>query len=89
MAVACYKIQSCAINCIAMSEGFCVIGSDDGSLRVWPLDFTDYLLEVSPSLLFFFLFPLGRKRIPHHVRQFVRRRIAHLRRIRNGNPSFA
>ena len=32
---------------MAMSDGFCVVGSDDGFLRVWPLDFADYLLEVA------------------------------------------
>lgn len=29
-----------------MLDGLCVTGSDDRLLRVWPLDFRDYLLEV-------------------------------------------
>ena len=31
-----------------VSEGLCVTGSDDNFLRVWPLDFSDFLLEVLP-----------------------------------------
>jgi hypothetical protein len=34
------------INAIAVHEGFAVTASDDKFMRVWPLDFTDYLLEV-------------------------------------------
>lgn len=40
-----YKLHDAAINCLAMNEGFCVTGSDDRYLRVWPLDFTDFFLE--------------------------------------------
>lgn len=40
-----YKLHDGAINCLAMNEGFCVTGSDDRYLRVWPLDFTDFFLE--------------------------------------------
>lgn len=29
-----------------VSEGLCITGSDDKFLRVWPLDFSDFLLEV-------------------------------------------
>ena len=29
-----------------MSEGFCITGSDDKFLRVWPVDFSDFFLEV-------------------------------------------
>ncbi|KAJ8037449.1 WD repeat-containing protein 90 [Holothuria leucospilota] len=34
-----------AINTMAMSEAFCVTGSDDGFLRLWPLDFSSVFLE--------------------------------------------
>ena len=30
---------------VAINEGFCVTGSEDKYLRVWPLDFSDYFLE--------------------------------------------
>jgi len=36
---------SAAIRTIAVNEGYCVTGSDDTFLRVWPLDFSDYILE--------------------------------------------
>lgn len=44
-----YQLHSAAINCMLVSEGLCVTGSDDKYLRVWPLDFSDFLLEVSVS----------------------------------------
>ena len=43
-----YQLHSAAINCMLVSEGLCVTGSDDKFLRVWPLDFSDFLLEVGP-----------------------------------------
>ena len=46
-----YQLHSAAINCIIASEGFAVTGSDDNYVRVWPLDFADFLLEVSPDWL--------------------------------------
>ena len=33
------------INCISVNEAFCVTGSDDGYLRLWPLDFSGVVLE--------------------------------------------
>ena len=33
------------INCICVNEAFCVTGSDDGYLRLWPLDFSGVILE--------------------------------------------
>lgn len=42
-----YQLHSAAINCMLVSAGLCVTASDDKFLRVWPLDFSDYLLEVS------------------------------------------
>lgn len=33
------------LNCISINETFCVTGSDDGYLRLWPLDFAHVYLE--------------------------------------------
>ena len=41
-----YQLHSAAINSLVVHDSFCVTGSDDKVLRVWPLDFSDYLLEV-------------------------------------------
>ncbi|OQR89273.1 hypothetical protein THRCLA_09817 [Thraustotheca clavata] len=40
-----YKLHDAPINCLAINEGFCLTGSQDGYLRVWPLDFSDFYLE--------------------------------------------
>ncbi|KAF6264700.1 hypothetical protein COO60DRAFT_1654818 [Scenedesmus sp. NREL 46B-D3] len=40
-----YQLHVCAINAIAIGEGVAATASDDASLRLWPLDFTAYLLE--------------------------------------------
>ena len=34
-----YKTNDLAIYSIAVNDAFCVIGSEDTYLRVWPLDF--------------------------------------------------
>ena len=34
-----------AINSLHMHEAFCVTGSEDGMLRVWPLDFSAVFME--------------------------------------------
>ncbi|KRX04875.1 WD40-repeat-containing domain [Pseudocohnilembus persalinus] len=39
-----YKCHEGAICSIAVSAGFCVTGSEDQFLRVWPLDFSEYLI---------------------------------------------
>ena len=39
------QLHDSAINSIMVAEGYCVTGSDDCFLRVWPLDFSEYLLE--------------------------------------------
>ena len=39
------KLHSGPINTLAVNEGYAVTGSDDKYLRLWPLDFSDYLLE--------------------------------------------
>jgi hypothetical protein len=41
-----YQLHSAAINSLVVFDGFCVTGSDDRQLRVWPMDFSDFLLEV-------------------------------------------
>ena len=40
-----YRLHDRAIRTVAINEGYCVTGSDDKFLRVWPLDFSDYILE--------------------------------------------
>ena len=34
-----------SINTLAFAEDCCITGSDDGVLRVWPLDFSTVLME--------------------------------------------
>lgn len=40
-----HKTNDSAIYSIAVSEGFCVIGSQDSFLRVWPNDFQGFFME--------------------------------------------
>ena len=40
-----YQLHDGPIDSIAVNEGFCVTGSMDKYLRVWPLDFSDFFLE--------------------------------------------
>mmetsp|Transcript_26110 Transcript_26110/g.42787 ORF Transcript_26110/g.42787 Transcript_26110/m.42787 type:complete len:708 (-) Transcript_26110:48-2171(-) len=40
-----FKVAHGPLQCLAVTEGFCVVGSDDGSLRLFPLDFADCFLE--------------------------------------------
>jgi len=40
-----YKLHSGPIYSISVNEGFCVTGSGDQFLRVWPLDFSDFYLQ--------------------------------------------
>jgi WD repeat-containing protein 90 len=39
------KLHSGPIKTLAVNEGYAVTGSDDSYLRLWPLDFSDFLLE--------------------------------------------
>ena len=39
-----------AINALCVHEAFCVTGSEDGFLRLWPLDFTAAFLEAGKTL---------------------------------------
>ncbi|CAG9320539.1 unnamed protein product [Blepharisma stoltei] len=39
------QLHDSAISSIAVSEGFCVTGSRDCYIRVWPLDFSKFILE--------------------------------------------
>jgi len=34
-----------SLQCMCVNESFCVTGSDDGFVRLWPLDFKHVLLE--------------------------------------------
>lgn len=34
-----------AINSMCVSDGYCVTGSDDGYVRLWPLDFQHVFIE--------------------------------------------
>ena len=36
---------------LAVHEGFCVTGSEDGVLRVWPLDFSARLMEAGQDCI--------------------------------------
>ena len=40
-----YKVHESSICSLSISPGFCVSGSEDQYLRVWPLDFSEFLLE--------------------------------------------
>ena len=40
-----FKVHEQSICAISVSAGFCVTGSEDQFLRVWPLDFSEYFLE--------------------------------------------
>ena len=39
------KLHDGPVNCLQVNEGYAVTGGGDGFLRLWPLDFSDYLLE--------------------------------------------
>jgi WD40 repeat protein len=40
-----YKTNDSSIFSIACNEAFCVTGSEDKFLRVWPLDFSEFVME--------------------------------------------
>lgn len=40
-----YKTNDSSIYSIAVNEAFCVTGSEDKYLRVWPLDFSEFAME--------------------------------------------
>jgi WD40 repeat protein len=40
-----YKIQDSGILSLSVNDAFCVTGSVDGYLRVWPIDFCEFLIE--------------------------------------------
>jgi WD repeat-containing protein 90 len=40
-----FQLHNAAIHSIALNEAFCVTGSSDNILRVWPLDFSEFFLE--------------------------------------------
>jgi hypothetical protein len=40
-----YQTNDSAIYSIAVNDAFCVTGSEDTYLRVWPLDFSEFFME--------------------------------------------
>lgn len=40
-----YQVHESSICSLSISPGFCVSGSEDMFLRVWPLDFSEFILE--------------------------------------------
>lgn len=40
-----YKTNDSSIYTLAVNEAFCVTGSEDNFLRVWPLDFSEFVME--------------------------------------------
>lgn len=40
-----FKLHDSGIYSLAVNEAFCVTGSDDLFLRVWPLDFSEFFIE--------------------------------------------
>lgn len=40
-----FKTNDAAIYSIAVNDAFCVTGSEDSFLRVWPLDFQEFFME--------------------------------------------
>lgn len=44
-----YQLHAAAINSLSIGEGLALTASDDTTLRLWPLDFSSYLLEVIAS----------------------------------------
>ena len=40
-----YQLHSGAICSLAIHSGYAVTGGSDSRLRIWPLDFSDFLLE--------------------------------------------
>jgi WD40 repeat protein len=40
-----FKLHDSGIHSLAVNEAFCVTGSDDQYLRVWPLDFAEFFME--------------------------------------------
>ncbi|KAJ1636237.1 hypothetical protein T492DRAFT_862003, partial [Pavlovales sp. CCMP2436] len=40
-----FQLHTTMIAAVHLTEAFCITGSVDGVLRVWPLDFSEFLLE--------------------------------------------
>jgi len=40
-----YKVHDSPILTLALNDAFCVTGAADGVLRVWPIDFSEFLIE--------------------------------------------
>ena len=39
------RLHEAAITCVTATEGYVATGAADGLLRLWPLDFSDYLMQ--------------------------------------------
>jgi WD40 repeat protein len=44
------QLHDAGISCIRVGEGFVATGSVDGCIRLWPQDFTDFLMEVKTEV---------------------------------------
>ena len=40
-----FRTNDKAITSICVNDSFCVVGSEDSYLRVWPLDFQEFFME--------------------------------------------
>jgi hypothetical protein len=54
-----------AISSLSVSPTMCVVGSEDGYLRLWPLDFSSVLLEAGEAVGAL-PFPLAWEELPCH-----------------------
>lgn len=46
-----FQLHEAGIKALAVCEAFCVTGSDDMYLRVWPLDFSEFFMEAKHESL--------------------------------------
>ena len=45
------KSSTAAFTCLALNDAFCVTGSSDGYLRLWPLDFDGPFMEAGQDIM--------------------------------------
>ncbi len=46
-----YQLHEAGIRAVSVCEAFCVTGSDDLFIRVWPLDFSEFFMEAKHEAL--------------------------------------
>jgi WD40 repeat protein len=51
-----YSLHDQPILSISCSEQFCVTGSADNTLKIWPLDFSEPIIEVQQHGIFYYFF---------------------------------